>query len=87
MVRSNTYAQILALLQEIYPNGDCQRRQSAVQEAEEAVRMVMETNEPAELSPQNAALRRLQHELAGKNHLRSYSVGREPNRRVRILPG
>jgi nucleoside-triphosphatase THEP1 len=86
VVRSNTYAQILALLQELYPNGERSRRDSAIQEAELAVQSVLRNQIPVELSPQNAALRRLQHELAGKNHLRSYSVGREPNRRVRILP-
>ncbi|NCO32706.1 MAG: single-stranded DNA-binding protein [Armatimonadetes bacterium CG2_30_59_28] len=87
VVRSNTYAQILALLHEIYPGGgEGTQRKSAVQEAESAVQAVLKSREPSELSPQNAALRRLQHELAGKNHLRSYSVGHDPNRRVRILP-
>ena len=35
---------------------------------------------------QPKTLRRLQHQLAARYHLRSYSVGREPHRRVRFLP-
>ena len=37
-----------------------------------------------ELSPQNAPIRRLQHELAARAKLISRSLGQEPNRRVRI---
>jgi stage III sporulation protein SpoIIIAA len=42
-----------------------------------------ETDE-VELSPQNAYVRRLQHEVADEWSLNSLSNGREPNRRVRI---
>jgi hypothetical protein len=40
-----------------------------------------------ELSPQRAYIRRLQHEIAQRYNLSSRSLGREPERRVRILPG
>jgi hypothetical protein len=92
VVRSNTYVQIAGRLREIFslpqPTEDTGEEDEpwGIREAEAAVRRVRETREPAELSPQNAMIRRLQHQLAHKNRLQSYSVGRDPNRRVRILP-
>ena len=60
---------------------------SALQEAEEAIGDVMKGRRSAELSPQNAYIRRLQHMLAQRYNLSSQSLGQEPQRRVRILPG
>ncbi|HET8945183.1 MAG TPA: R3H domain-containing nucleic acid-binding protein [Dehalococcoidia bacterium] len=40
-----------------------------------------------DLSPQNAYVRRLQHMLAQRYNLTSRSMGKEPYRHVRILPG
>ena len=37
-----------------------------------------------ELTPQNAYIRRLQHQMAQRYNLTSRSQGREPYRRVRI---
>jgi len=59
----------------------------ALQEAEEAIGDVMKGKRSAELSPQNAYIRRLQHMLAQRYNLTSRSLGEEPQRRVRILPG
>ena len=47
----------------------------------------MKAERPIELSPQNAYIRRLQHMLAQRYNLTSRSMGQEPHRRVRILPG
>ena len=41
---------------------------------------------PVELSPQNAYIRRLQHQMAERANLVSRSRGREPFRRVRLYP-
>ncbi|MDE3076606.1 MAG: AAA family ATPase, partial [Chloroflexota bacterium] len=61
---------------------------AAVKEAEEAVDQVLASSTPVELSPQNAYLRRLQHQVAEQHSLLSRSKGREPNRRVKIYkPG
>jgi stage III sporulation protein SpoIIIAA len=60
---------------------------TALQEAEEAIGDVMKGRRSAELSPQNAYIRRLQHMLAQRYNLSSRSLGQEPQRRVRILPG
>jgi hypothetical protein len=60
---------------------------AALQEAQEAISEVMASDEEAELSPQNSYIRRLQHQLAQKYSLASRSMGREPQRRVRIFRG
>jgi predicted RNA-binding protein Jag len=60
---------------------------TALQEAEEAIADVMKGRRAVELSPQNAYIRRLQHMLAQRYNLTSRSLGQEPQRRVRILPG
>jgi hypothetical protein len=57
---------------------------SALQETEEAIARVLDDNKPVELAPQNAYIRRLQHELIEQYSLSSSSTGREPFRRVRI---
>jgi hypothetical protein len=56
----------------------------ALEEAEEAVLGVAQGERSVELTPQNAYIRRLQHQLAQRYNLSSRSLGHEPNRRVRI---
>lgn len=58
----------------------------AMLETEEAISHVMEQGTPIELPPQNAFIRRLQHQMAERYNLLSTSKGREPLRRVRIYP-
>jgi stage III sporulation protein SpoIIIAA len=55
-------------------------------ETEDAIARVMEGGGPVDLPPANAYVRRLQHQMANRFNLDSRSSGREPNRRVRILP-
>jgi predicted RNA-binding protein Jag len=56
-----------------------------MQEAEDAITNVLNHGDPSiELTPQNAYIRRLQHQLAQRYNLVSRSAGREPYRRVRI---
>ncbi|HEY7355278.1 MAG TPA: R3H domain-containing nucleic acid-binding protein [Ktedonobacterales bacterium] len=58
----------------------------AIQEAEEAIGHVLTNGANAvELSPQNAYIRRLQHQVAERYNLASRSRGKEPNRRVKIF--
>jgi len=89
-VRGNTYARIMSRLNELFSaqtnGGQSSPRDIATQEARAAIQRVLSEAEPVELRPQIKALRRLQHQLAQRYHLRSYSVGREPHRRVRFLP-
>ena len=51
-----------------------------------AIRRVKETLRPVEIAPQNAFVRRLQHQLVTENDLVARSTGKEPQRRLRILP-
>ena len=58
----------------------------ALQEAEDAINHVLTNGANAvELSPQNAYVRRLQHQVAERYNLPSRSRGKEPNRRVKIF--
>ena len=58
----------------------------AMQEAEDAVKHVLEHHESVELAPRRSYIRRLQHELVEKHLLCSVSLGDEPHRRLKILP-
>ncbi|MCL0052894.1 AAA family ATPase [Dehalococcoidales bacterium] len=82
VLKSNTPPQIRQMLNAIYPEENSFKL--AIAEAEEAIIKVKSAQEAVELSPQRAYIRRLQHLIAERNNLSSQSVGKEPNRRVRI---
>ncbi len=85
-VRSNTFSQIYEALREIAGADAGSLEEFALGQVEEALEEVTRTNQAVELLPQNAYIRRLQHELAAKHNFRSGSVGKEPRRRVTIHP-
>jgi len=59
---------------------------AAVQETEDAIHYLLNNNAGrVELAPQNAYVRRLQHQIAGRYNLESRSFGKDPNRRVQIF--
>jgi hypothetical protein len=58
----------------------------ALKEAADAIELVKKTDKAVELTPRRAFLRRLQHQMIEENNLMSFSVGDEPNRRLRIVP-
>jgi predicted RNA-binding protein Jag len=60
---------------------------AALKEAEEAIGQVLNADSAVDLNPQNAYIRRLQHMLAQRYNLASRSLGKEPYRHVRIMPG
>ena len=86
VLRSNTLTQIEQGLTEIYelPKHEDSISQ-ALQEVEEAIQRIRAGQSSLELRPQNSFIRRLQHQLAEKYDLKSRSVGREPERRLRIF--
>jgi stage III sporulation protein SpoIIIAA len=84
VVKSNTQVQIESVVREMFGLTAQADEARAMQEAEEAIERVIEHGEPVELNPQNAYIRRLQHQLAEQYKLASSSVGAEPRRRVRI---
>ena len=87
VLKSNTPPQLRQLLNTIYPPESPDKSDSfklALSEAEEAVSQVKSGKGAIELSPQSAYIRRLQHLIAERNALSSKSLGKDPNRRVRI---
>ncbi|HEC35962.1 MAG TPA: AAA family ATPase, partial [Anaerolineae bacterium] len=82
----NTVAQMETCLSDLFDleNQTSDSLHQALRETEEAIRQVLGGASEVELSPQNAYVRRRQHELTRAANLLSYSVGEGSNRRVRI---
>ena len=89
VLRNNTISQMEQSLMRMRGDGNqSDPTTSALQEAEEAIAAVNLRGESGiELSPQNAYIRRLQHELATRHGATSVSRGREPYRRVMLTAG
>ena len=85
VLKANTVPQMQSSLTSIF-SLEIDPREAAMRETEEAIGMVLHNSEPVELSPQNAYIRRLQHQMAERANLVSRSRGREPYRRVRLYP-
>ena len=87
VLRSNSVAQMESCLADLFGLTDGARvpYESAIEETEEAIRRVLAGERVVDLSPQNAFVRRQQHQLARASNLVSHSYGKEPMRRVRIF--
>jgi stage III sporulation protein SpoIIIAA len=85
VLKSNTIPQMQSSLTSIF-SLEVDPREAAMRETEDAIEAVLQSSEAVELSPQNAYIRRLQHQLAERANLVSRSRGREPYRRVRLYP-
>jgi stage III sporulation protein SpoIIIAA len=85
VLKANTIAQMQASLASVFAL-EVDPREAALQETEQAIGLVIKQQEPVELAPQNAYIRRLQHQMAERANLVSRSRGREPYRRVRLYP-
>jgi len=85
VLKSNTVAQIQASLTSVFAL-EIDPREAALRETEQAITTVIKEQEAVELAPQNAYIRRLQHQMAERANLVSRSRGREPYRRVRLYP-
>ncbi len=85
VLKSNTIPQMQSSLTSIF-SLEIDPREAALRETEEAIDMVINSSEAVELSPQNAYIRRLQHQMAERANVVSRSRGREPYRRVRLYP-
>jgi stage III sporulation protein SpoIIIAA len=87
VLRSNTVTQMESCLADIFgiPQG-LDPLAVAAEETQRAIEKIMGGARSAELSPQNAYVRRYQHEMARQANLYSRSRGKEPNRRVRLYP-
>jgi stage III sporulation protein SpoIIIAA len=86
VLRNDTIGQMQSCLSDIFDvkSQEPKPLEQALMEARAAIREVQNGEPEVVLSPQNAYVRRRQHELARAADLVSMSRGKEPNRRVRI---
>jgi hypothetical protein len=85
VLKTNTVLQMENMLASLY-DLQADPQEAALRETADAIGLVESSGRPIELSPQNAYVRRLQHQLAERHNLMSRSRGAEPNRRVELLP-
>ena len=87
VLRNNSVAQIeQSLLGMRGPGNEEDATTTALRETEEAIAAVSHEGKLAvELAPQNAYIRRLQHDLASRHGVESTSRGQEPFRRVTVV--
>lgn len=86
VLRANTSAQLETFLADIFElsENETDAFTLAMGEAEDAISRVVQGEQAVNLSPQNAFVRRYQHEMARNANLGSRSFGEEPYRSVRI---
>jgi len=85
VLRSNTVSQIKGALARVYGVEAPDSTESALEEALEGINRARQLGAEVELSPQNAHVRRLQHQLVGEHEMVARSTGEEPNRHLVIL--
>jgi hypothetical protein len=85
VLKTNTILQMENMLASLF-DLEADPQEAALRETAEAIGLVQASGRPVELTPQNAYVRRLQHQMAERNALMSRSRGSEPNRRVELLP-
>jgi stage III sporulation protein SpoIIIAA len=86
-IKTNTTAQIMHALKDIFALPSIDDEEIALREAGEAIFKVLMEDRTIELSPQSSYVRRLQHQLAERHAVQSRSSGLEPNRRVLYYRG
>jgi stage III sporulation protein SpoIIIAA len=81
-IKTNTTAQVMNALKDIFALPSIDAEEIALREASEAIYKVLLDSQPVELMPQTSYVRRMQHQLAEQHRVMSRSTGMEPNRRV-----
>ncbi len=87
ILRANTQHQIEKCLIDVFQLtlADTDTLSIAIRETQEAIKRVLRGENSIELSPQEAFIRRKQHEMARQSNLISQSRGKDPRRRVKIF--
>lgn len=85
ILRSNTVSQIRSFLSQLYNLEPVDPTDAALKEARDGIERAR-LGTAVELAPQNAYIRRLQHQLVEEHELVARSTGKEPRRRLRIYP-
>jgi len=88
VIKKNVSSQIMKFLKYYFKISDTRENSEsiAMREVEDAIRQVTDSKKAADLNPQNAYIRRIQHQRIEESGLHSESVGEEPKRRLRIYP-
>jgi len=84
-IKTNTTAQVMNALKDIFALPSIDAEEIALREASEAIYKVLLDSKPIELMPQTSYVRRMQHQLAEQHRVMSRSTGMEPNRRVLLF--
>jgi hypothetical protein len=86
VLRSDTVSKLESALIDLFNLSDAELDPVAIalRETREAIRRVHSGARTIDLSPQNAYIRRRQHQVVRQANLISHSYGKEPRRRVRI---
>jgi len=85
VLKTNTMVQMENMLASLF-DLKADPQEAALRETAEAIGLVQTSGRPVELTPQNAYVRRLQHQMAERSAIMSRSRGSEPNRRVELVP-
>ena len=87
VVKKNVSSQIVKFLKYYFKTGGSEDVEViALREVDAAIEETEKTHKSIDLNPQNAYIRRLQHQRVDEAGLHSESVGEEPKRRLRIYP-
>ncbi len=87
VIRKNVSSQIIRFLKYYFKVGSPEEAEEiALREVSNAIEQVKNSGKSVDLNPQNAYIRRLQHQKVDEARLHSESVGEEPKRRLRIYP-
>ena len=86
IIKRNTAAQALKFLRNIFKiySDDEERKEEALREIELIIEKVKNEKKAVEANPQNAYIRRLQHQFVNDKGLHAESIGEEPQRRLKI---
>lgn len=87
VIKKNVSSQIMKFLKYYFKVGGREEGENiALRDVDEAVKQVRDSKKAVDLNPQNAYLRRIQHQKVDEFGMHSESVGDEPKRRLRIYP-
>jgi hypothetical protein len=87
VLRSNTVSKMESALVDLFNLSESELDPVAIamRETREAIRRVQAGTRSIDLNPQNAYIRRRQHQVVRQANLISHSYGKEPRRRVRVF--
>ena len=87
VLRSNTVSKMESALVDLFNLSESELDPVAIamRETREAIRRVQSGTRSIDLNPQNAYIRRRQHQVVRQANLISHSYGKEPRRRVRVF--